>query len=170
MKVLIISTSLNKDSKSRILAKYVKSRLDCDIEFIDLFHFDLPMCDAGKCYEFTNVIELKKQIENADGVIFALPIYNYNINSSAKNVIELAGKSLSEKLIGILCSAGGSSSYMAPLSFVNSLMLDFRCLILPRFVYSTYNDISGSEIINDQIIERLELFCTEFNYLCNKLN
>ena len=29
------------------------------------------------------------------------------------------------------------SSYMSVMAYANSLMLDFRCVIIPRFVYAT---------------------------------
>jgi FMN reductase len=35
---------------------------------------------------------------------------------------------------------------MSLMPFANSLMLDFRCVIVPRFVYSTYNDFEGDTI------------------------
>jgi len=47
-----------------------------------------------------------------------------------------------------MCVAGGRSSYMAVMNLANSLMLDFRCLIVPRFVYAT-----GDDFENDQTEE-----------------
>ena len=42
--------------------------------------------------------------------ILALPIYNYDGNAAAKNLIELTGKGVwLNKTVGFLCSAGGSS-------------------------------------------------------------
>ena len=35
-----------------------------------------------------------------------------------------------------MCAAGGRVSYMAVMAFANTLMLDCRCLVLPRFVYA----------------------------------
>jgi len=47
-----------------------------------------------------------------------------------------------------LCRAGGRSSYMSIMSLANSLMLDFRCFIVPRFVYAT-----GEAFANDRTEE-----------------
>ena len=40
-------------------------------------------------------------------------------------------------VVGFLCAAGGLGSYMSIMSLANSLMLDFRTVIVPRFVYAT---------------------------------
>lgn len=118
------------------------------------------MCDGEVCYRDKNVIALKQKIEAADGIIMAGPVYNFYLNAAAKNVIELTGRSWNEKVVAFLCAAGGRSSYMSVMSLANSLMLDFRCIILPRFVYAT------GEEIDDGIIEDVRLRLEE---LCEKM-
>jgi FMN reductase len=41
---------------------------------------------------------------------------------------------------------------MSVMGFANSLMLDYRCLILPKFVYATGRAFEGDDI-SDPIIE-----------------
>ena len=81
-----------------------------------------------------------KLISEARVIIAATPVYNYDACAALKNLVELTGDSWEDKVVGFLCAAGGSSSYMSVMSIANSLMLDFRCLIIPRFVYATRND------------------------------
>ena len=54
----------------------------------------------------------------------------------------MAGRAFTGKPVGFVCAAGGRSSYMAVLGLANSLMLDFRCLIVPRFVASVIATIA----------------------------
>jgi len=159
MKHLIISTSLNSNSKSRILAKAVSKHLDA--EFIDLQDYNLPICDGDSCYGNKQVQELRSKIEQAKGVILATPIYNFNASASAKNLIELTGDAWNNKIVGFLCSAGGKNSYMSIMHLANSLMLDFRCVILPSYVYASGEDFDGEEITNDKILDRLEKLAKE---------
>ena len=86
----------------------------------------------------------------------AIPIYNYNISSGAKNAVELGGRMLYDKIFGFICAAGGKSSYMSVMSLANSLMIDFRCYIIPKFVYATKHDFDGKKISNEEIKERLK--------------
>ena len=90
---LIISCSLNKNSKSKIMAKYAYELYGEKVKFIDLSNFDLPFCDGDSCYDNESVKELKQIIEKAQSVIIASPIYNYDLNAVAKNLIELTGRS-----------------------------------------------------------------------------
>ena len=153
---LIISCSLNKSSKSRMMAEYAFNLYCKDAKFIDLQKIELPICDGDKCYENPIVDELKDHIENSHSIILASPIYNYDLNAVAKNLIELTGQSWINQLVGFISAAGGKGSYMSPMSFINSLMLDFRCIIIPRFVYADNTCFNDDGDISDIIKTRIE--------------
>ena len=154
MSYLVISTSLREGSRSKIMAKALSDTIS-DVEFFDLQTNPLPMCDGDKCYDLPEVIDFREKVKNAKGIIMAIPIYNYNVSSGAKNIIELGGKMLYDKVFGFICAAGGKSSYMSVMSFANSLMIDYRCFIIPKFVYALKNDFDGEKIANPDIIERI---------------
>ena len=154
MSYLVISTSLREGSRSKIMAKAVAEDVK-DSEFFDLQSNLLPMCDGDKCYDLPEVIDFRKKVKNAKGIIMAIPIYNFNVSSGAKNVIELGGKMLYDKVFGFICAAGGKSSYMSVMSFANSLMIDYRCFIIPKFVYALKNDFDGNKITNPEIKQRI---------------
>ena len=126
-----------------------------DSEFFDLQKKPLPMCDGDKCYDLPEVINFREKVKNARGIIMAIPIYNFNVSSGAKNVIELGGKMLYDKVFGFICAAGGKSSYMSVMSFANSLMIDYRCFIIPKFVYALKNDFDGDKITSPEIKQRI---------------
>jgi FMN reductase len=155
---LIISSSLNPASKSRILARRAKAMLDeqgAESEFIDLRGLSLPACDGDACYSHPAVRDLGVRISKADGVILATPIYNYSIGASAKNLVELTGQAWAYKPVSFLCAAGGQGSYMAVMALANMLMLDFRSYILPRFVYAAETAFEGDELVDTAVADRL---------------
>ena len=154
MSYLVISTSLREGSRSKIMAKAVAENVK-DSEFFDLQKRPLPMCDGDKCYDLPEVINFREKVKNAKGIIMAIPIYNFNVSSGAKNVIELGGKMLYDKVFGFICAAGGKSSYMSVMSFANSLMIDYRCFIIPKFVYALKNDFDGNKITSPEIKQRI---------------
>ncbi len=135
---------------AKVVAESVK-----DSEFFDLQNNPLPMCDGDKCYDLPEVIKFRKKVKNAKGIIMAIPIYNFNVSSGAKNIIELGGKMLYGKVFGFICAAGGKSSYMSVMSFANSLMIDYRCFIIPKFVYALKNDFDGNNVTNPEIKDRI---------------
>ena len=154
MSYLVISTSLREGSRSKIMAEALTKSVK-DSEFFDLQSNPLPMCDGDKCYDLPEVIDFRKKVKNAKGIIMAIPIYNFNVSSGAKNVIELGGKMLYDKVFGFICAAGGKSSYMSVMSFANSLMIDYRCFIIPKFVYALKNDFDGDKITSPEIKKRV---------------
>jgi FMN reductase len=142
---LVISASLRGASLSRLMAETLRdsyAKLGATNTLVDLREFVLPLCDGESAYDHAHVATLSALIEAARVIIVATPIYNYDANAAAKNLIELTGSSWEDKTVGFLCAAGGGSSYMSIMGLANSLMLDFRCLIIPRFVYARGEDFT----------------------------
>src|SRR5438309_4827663 len=163
-KYLVISTSGNPESNSRRLGRIAFAHLQkqgVDCAWIDISEMDLPLCDADKCYGMPGSKRLSAAIEAADGILVAAPVYNYDVSAAAKNMIELTGNSWEDKIVGFLCAAGGMSSYMSVMAYANSLMLDFRCVIIPRFVYATGEAFRDDELVDAKVIERIEQVADE---------
>lgn len=154
---LVVSTSLNPESNSRKLALEAYKLLaeKGDAKYIDLQDYKLPFCDGDSCYSHPQVSELSTLIGQARCVLMAVPVYNFDANAAAKNLIELTGGSWNDKIVGFLCAAGGRSSYMSIMGLANSLMLDFRCLIIPRFVYAEGSSFSQKSLSDKEIIKRI---------------
>jgi FMN reductase len=163
-KHLVISTSGNPDSNSRrmgrvALAHLQKRKVPCD--WIDIREMDLPLCDADKCYGMPGSKRLRTTVESADGILVAAPVYNYDVAAATKNMIELTGSAWEGKIVGFLCAAGGRGSYMSVMAYANSLMLDFRCVIIPRFAFATSEAFDGECISDKKITERIKQVADE---------
>src|SRR5207245_11809902 len=102
-----------------------------DPHSIDLREIDLSLGDADKCCGMPGSKKLAAAIERADGILIAAPVYNYDVAAATKTMIELTGSAWEDKIVGFLCAAGGHASYMSVMAYANSLMLDFRCVIIP---------------------------------------
>lgn len=155
---LIISTSLHPDSRSRILARTAEEAFkasDQSCEFIDLTRLPLPACDGHQCYADPNVQQITEAIQKSKAILIASPIYNYDVSACCKNLIELTGKAWTDKVVGFLLAAGGQGSYMSIMGLANSLMLDFRSLIIPRFVYATGEAFSGQQVSEPDVEDRI---------------
>src|SRR4051812_1586245 len=163
-KYLVVSTSGNPDSNSRRMARLAfrhleKAKVECT--WLDISELDLPLCDADVCYSKPGAQQVGKAVKAADGILLATPVYNYDVSAAAKNLVELTGSGWEEKVVGFLCAAGGMSSYMSVMPFANSLMLDFRSVIIPRFVYATGQAFDGDELKDDAVRKRVEELADE---------
>jgi FMN reductase len=132
-----------------------------DCSWLDLLKLELPLCDAHACYSVPAAQELTAAIAAADGVLVAAPVYNFDVSASAKNMIELTGSAWEDKIVGFLCAAGGMASYMSVMAYANSLMLDFRCVIIPRFVFATGAAFQDDALVDSKLRERVEQVARE---------
>ena len=155
--ILVISSSLHPDSRSRILARACVDRLSTlgeDPHLFDLSVSPLPQCDGAAAYGDSNARHLGKMIEQADAILLASPVYNYD-------AVELTGRAWTGKVVGMMLAAGGQGSYMSAMGLANSLMLDFRCIIVPRFIYATGDSFEGDRLADDSTQDRIETLVDE---------
>lgn len=164
MTVCIISCSLHPMSRSYVLARQAEKNLkaqNVDVQLCDLRDHDLDFCGKPGASDHPFVGELRTAIQKSSAVLMSMPIYNFYGNAVAKNVIELTGRAWTYKLVGFMCAAGGQASYMSVMNIANSLMLDFRSLVIPRFVYAT-GDAFGNDrtpdmyVASEGILERMK--------------
>lgn len=171
-KVTIIATSLDPKSKSQALARVLEAKLQkegIETTLCDLRELPLPFAGGVDSWNSDNAKTISTAVESSTHVLFAVPIYCYDVNAAAKNVIELIGRSFTNKVISFACSAGGESSYMSVMNFANHLMLDFRSVIVPRFVYVSPAGWNEDKL-TEKIDERLSSLITDMQAIsCNPI-
>ena len=164
MRCLVVSASLNPQSRSAGLAAAAAEAVaghGVPVDLLDLRDRPLPLCDGGACYADAGVGEAAAAIGAADLLLVAVPVYNYGVNAAAKNLLELTGSAWNGKIVGFLCSAGGKASYMSVMGFANTLMLDCRCLVLPRFVYADPDGFDADGGPSSPLRERIDALAAE---------
>jgi len=162
--VVIFATSLSPNSRSQILAREAQRMLEekkVSVKLIDMREGEAPEEGREGWWSGEVAKNLRAEAAKATHILFAVPIYNYAVSSQSKALLEqLNAEVLGGKSVGFLISAGGNNSYMAVLGFANSLMLDFRCWIVPRFVYATGGEFEG-DVPGQKIKERMATLMQE---------
>lgn len=151
-----VSTSLAEQSRSRILCRHgwAWSRgRGLEVELIDLS--GRPVLPHGHP-EAGETADLEARLAKAGALVIGMPVYNFSLGSELKALVEACGEALEGKVVGLLCAAGGRSAFMAPMAAAQSLMLDFRCWIVPRYVYAVGEDFEGEGIANPEVRRRVE--------------
>lgn len=97
-KVLIISTSLRKNSNSQYLAKeFERGTEDAGnkVEFISLTDKNIGFCHGclacqktQKCVIKDDAVEIAEKLKNADVLVFATPIYYYEMCGQMKTLLD----------------------------------------------------------------------------------
>lgn len=173
MAYLILSCSLSPQSRSRVLARDAAARIEDtggEVEVVDLREYPLPMCDGGMTTLDPNAQTLARKVAESDGVVIACPVYNFNVSSSVKNLIELTGNVWHDKVVAFVCATGGDASYMAHMGIANSLMLDFRCVVVPRFVHANETEVTPDRIVSAETKRRMDELVTLFLRIARALS
>lgn len=160
--ILIVSTSTSSSSRSRTMAHYCENLLKDDgrqVNFLNLAHdglsIDSLLADAGQ------LARVRNAFLEATHIIFAVPIYLFDVASPVKRLVEsLSRAELGNRTVGFVCAAGSAHSFMSVMPFASALMLNFRCWIVPRFVYGTPDDFVDHRPV-DALAARLSRLCTE---------
>jgi len=164
MNQLVISCSLSPTSHSALLAERLVEelrRIEVDTELVDLRSVPLPFCDGDAAYDDENAKVLAAKITHASAVTLAVPIYNYDVGGAARNLIAMTGSAWNDKIVGLLGAAGGQRSYMSLMPLANSLMLDFRSVIVPRYVYASKQSFADGRLQDPVVDERLTLLAQD---------
>ncbi len=97
-KVLVITTSLRINSNSdRLAEKLIKGADDAghDVEHISLKDKDIRFCKGclacqktQKCVIKDDAVEIAEKVKNADTLVFATPIYYYEMSGQMKTLLD----------------------------------------------------------------------------------
>lgn len=170
MSVLIVSTALRAASKTALVAEAMLSAvtsLPAQASLLDLATISLPLCDGGSCFQDPAVRAASAQVQAARAIVLCFPVYNHQANAAAKNFLEVTNDGWKGKVVGLVANGGTDRSYLAPLSLANSLMVDHRCVVVPRFVFITPSSFSpdGSLPPDGEVASRLMDLASELLHL-----
>lgn len=163
MKVLGFGGSLRKGSYNSMLLEESKRLLpaDADMEIFDISNLPFFSEDDEKNPP-ENVMEFKKAIEKADGIIISTPEYLYSVPGYLKNALDISSRfgnnSFSKKHVAIMSASrsvlGGSrAQYHLRQSFVN---LDAKVVNKPEvFIAAAHNKFDENGKLKDDTTIKL---------------
>ncbi len=169
-KVLIISTSLRTNANSEILAKEAeKGARDAghNVEFVSLKDKDIKFCKGclacqktGKCVIDDDVNEITEKMRNSDVIVWATPIYYYEMSGQMKTLIDRAnslfatGKNFTETYV-ITTSADSSKGIVQTvLNGINGWIACFDNLKLSGYLEAGGLDNSGDVLLRKDFLEQ----------------
>lgn len=172
--MIILQTSLKKEgSRSDLLGDILfekAKKAGFKVEKISLKEFPLPICDGdgGAAYDQPQVKIIHDKIKAAKVILVAFPIHNYSVAASTKNLFELTthshkdilkGDAWRGKVVGLAAAAGSANSMLAPLSFISTLIVDQRCVVIPHYAVATgddFKDKDPTKTLNDRLDKMIE--------------
>lgn len=144
--LLGICGSLRKGSLNRALLDAVGEELPAGAALTTWDSLDLPIFNSDVS-DPTAVTELKRAVAAADGVVFAVPEYNYSIPGGLKNALDWlsrppAQSPLRGKPCGLVGAASGMSGTIRAQAHMRQILLfsDSPCLAQPEVLIPRAQD------------------------------
>lgn len=168
-KVLIISTSLRKNGNSDMLAQAFAKGAEAsgnDVEIISLADKKIAFCrgcfacqKTGRCIIADDAVQITEKISEAEAVVWATPIYYYEMTGQMKTMIDRANAlfvmDYQFRDVYMLSTAAEEDASACERA-VNGLMGWIACFPKSRFAGSVFaggvtdkGDISGSKALDE---------------------
>jgi NAD(P)H-dependent FMN reductase len=94
-------------------------------------------------------------VNEADGLIFGMPVYCYSVSGPLKNLIDITASAMEKKVAGILCNTGSSMSYLASSDLAKILAYESQVLAVQPVVCSSYEDFKDGKLSSEKVHEKL---------------
>ena len=159
-KITVIQSSLRKDSNTAIVARKFAEQCDglgLHVKYVDLRDVKRDLCDARPLEEYSQDIQnVYRIMDESEAVIFGMPVYQYSMSGVLKNFIDICGKALETKSVGIIVNAGGPNCYMASQDLFNALQYEYATTNIMPTPYTWSMDFKNWEIVNEKVLSKLE--------------
>lgn len=141
IRILALSGSGRAGSKSRAaldVAVQGAKKAGATVEVIDLAELALPMFDGVNGKPDADVVPVVRQFRQAareaNGFLFATPVYHDSLSGVLKNAIDHLYLELADKPAGIISIAGGRAGAALALEHLRTILRETQTWVLPRQV------------------------------------
>jgi NAD(P)H-dependent FMN reductase len=165
VKVVGICGSLRDTSYTRLALETAligASQLGAKTRLIDLREYDLPFVDGRNKKDYPpDVLRLKNEVAEAEGIILGTPEYHGSYSGALKNALDHMGfHEFEGKLVGLIGVAGGGLGAVNALNHLRMVGRSLRAWVIPQQVSlpqvrELYDDVGNlkSGHIEARIIE-----------------
>lgn len=159
--VIAICGSLREESKTRVALEAAldeANRHGASTQLVDLRDYHLPAYgwdDAGK--DAGDAPELRRVVDDADGIILGTPIYHGSYSSPLKSALDYCGRDeFADKTVGLLAVSGGRFPTKG-LEHLRNVSRHINAWVLPLEVGipNSSSNIGENRITDDAIAERV---------------
>lgn len=162
MNVLVLAAS-NVGTKTKTAMSYIHKTLEekhseHDITFIDFVDKKMEFADGRNYLEWTgDTLEVTAAVMNADVIYIGFPIFQASIPAVLKNLFDLLPvNALLDKTVGIVSTAGSEKHFLIAEMMLKPILNYMKAHVVQSTVFITEKAFSRGEIVEDDIIVRLE--------------
>ena len=162
MKIVGLSGS-RVGSKTRTAMNYVVDEMtkkypEAEMTLIDLADYDVIFSDGRNYLEYEGDTGfVTKTIMEADTIIIGTPIFQASIPATLKNIFDLLPvNAFRDKVVSMLVTAGSPKHYLIAEQQIKPILAYMKAQIVQTYVFIEEKDFHRKEIVNDDILFRIE--------------
>jgi FMN reductase len=112
------------------------AELGAEVSLLELRDLDLVTFGSVAASEYpADVVSLREQIRESQGIILATPEYHGSISGVLKNMLDLMNiEDFETKIIGLVGVAGGHTGAINSLNTMKTICRNLHCWVLPQDV------------------------------------
>lgn len=129
-----------------------------DIMLIDLAEYDIQFSDGRNYLEYEGDTGfVTKTIMEADALIIGTPIFQASLPATLKNIFDLLPiQAFRDKVVSMIVTAGSSKHYLVAEQQLKPILAYMKAQMVQTYVFIEEKDFLRKEIINDDVLFRIE--------------
>ncbi|GEO27210.1 MULTISPECIES: NADPH-dependent FMN reductase [Alicyclobacillus] len=150
--------SKTRTALNHIQTSFAEKYPEVETSLIDLGEYDVQFSDGRNYLEYdgdTGIVA--RAIMDADAVVIGTPIFQASIPGTLKNIFDLLPESaFRDKVVGIVVTAGSSKHYLVAEHHLKPILGYMKAQIVQSYVFIEESDFYRKEIVNDDVLFRIE--------------
>lgn len=161
MNIVVLNGSI-VGSNTRVATEKVVERFkdqeNVKVTFINLANYNLQFSDGRNYVDYDGDTKfVTERIMKADGIVIGTPVFQASIPGTLKNLFDLLPvDAFRDKVVSIVMTAGSSKHYLVAEQQLKSILSYMKAQIVPTYVFIKEEDILRKEIINDDVLFRID--------------
>jgi FMN reductase len=162
VKIVGISGSI-VGSKTRTAMNYVETEIskkypEAEWTLLDLADYSIPFSDGRNYLDYEgDAAYVLQTLMDADAIIIGTPIFQASIPATLKNIFDLLPvNAFLDKVVSLYVTAGTSKHYLIAEQQLKPILSYMKAHIVQTYVFFEEKDFVRKEIVNDDVLFRLE--------------
>lgn len=162
MNIVVLNGSIvgsnTKVAMEKVVEMFTETEEDVTVTFLDLADYDLQFSDGRNFIHYHGDTKyVAETIMQANALVIGTPVFQASIPGTLKNIFDLLPvDAFRDKVVSIVTTAGSSKHYLIVEQQLKPILSYMKAYIVPTYVFIEEENILRQEIINDDIIFRLE--------------
>ncbi|TCJ02299.1 NADPH-dependent FMN reductase [Cytobacillus praedii] len=129
-----------------------------EVKLLDLAEYTVEFSDGRNYFEYEGDTKyVTETIMTADALIIGTPTFQASIPATLKNIFDLLPvNAFRDKVVSSVVTAGTAKHYLMVEQQLKPVLAYMKAHIVPTYVFIEEKDFLRKEIVNDDILFRLE--------------